>query len=529
MPKRKTHEEFVEEMKIVNPNIEIIGLYQTTMTKIECKCLVCNNNWFVRPNNLLNKKGCPKCKANKAGDKNRKTQSEFISEIEKKNPYVKILGKYINNQTPIKCQCKICNHIWEGTIPSNLLKHHSCPNCRSVKASERESLGLDEYKKRLKDNQIQQIPLEDYKNNSTPILHRCNLCGTERKYAPSYLLREKKCIICQGSGIVAQYGINSLADTHPEIAEMIIDTKIPKHITCKSSLRTNFKCNICGTIVKNKEVRYVIEHGLSCQKCSDGISYPMKFVCNVLEQLNVDYKTEVVFENWDFLFHGRKYKPRYDIVFDNNIIEVDGGFHKRSNPKSKLTLDDIVFIDSEKDRLANENAFNLIRINAYESEIEYMKNSVLSSYLSTMYDLSNINWDECHKNSLKSYVKDVCDIWNNTTNPSVGKIRTISGYKECSIRRWLKQGAKIGLCNYDPIKQMKLNKGYENHGKKVICLNNLQVFDKIINGAKYYDIESASIIRSCKNRDFSGGKDKETKMPLYWMYYEDYLKEREVI
>ena len=28
MAKRKTHEEFIEEMKIVNPNIEILGKYK---------------------------------------------------------------------------------------------------------------------------------------------------------------------------------------------------------------------------------------------------------------------------------------------------------------------------------------------------------------------------------------------------------------------------------------------------------------------------------------------------------------------
>ena len=374
--KRKTHEEFVEEMSKINSNIKIIGLYQNTMTNIECECLVCGNTWSVRPNNLLNRRGCPKCKSNKIGNTRRKTQAEFISEIEKKNPYVKILGEYINNQTPIKCQCKICSHIWDSTIPSNLLKHHSCPNCRKIKASKRESLGLNEYMKRLSDNNISQTPLEDYKNNSTPILHKCNLCGAERKYSPNYLLREKKCVICQGYNIVVQYGINSLVDTHPEIAEMIIDKEIPKHTTCKSSLRTTFKCNNCGAIVKNKEIRYVVEHGLSCQKCSDGISYPMKFMCNVLEQLGIKYETEVTFKNWTFIFNNRKYKPRYDIVFDNIIIEVDGGFHKRPHIKSKLTLDDIKFIDSEKNKLANKNDFTLIRIDANKSDIDYMKKSI---------------------------------------------------------------------------------------------------------------------------------------------------------
>ena len=34
MPKKKTHEEFVEEMKVKNPNIEILGRYINSTTKI---------------------------------------------------------------------------------------------------------------------------------------------------------------------------------------------------------------------------------------------------------------------------------------------------------------------------------------------------------------------------------------------------------------------------------------------------------------------------------------------------------------
>lgn len=33
MPRKKTHEEFVEEMKVKNPNIEILGKYKTAKEK----------------------------------------------------------------------------------------------------------------------------------------------------------------------------------------------------------------------------------------------------------------------------------------------------------------------------------------------------------------------------------------------------------------------------------------------------------------------------------------------------------------
>lgn len=61
MAKKKTHEEFVEEIFNLNSNIKVLGEYKTTQTKIECKCLVCENVWYVKPNKLLSGRGCPIC------------------------------------------------------------------------------------------------------------------------------------------------------------------------------------------------------------------------------------------------------------------------------------------------------------------------------------------------------------------------------------------------------------------------------------------------------------------------------------
>ena len=58
MSRKKTHEEFVEEMKIVNPNIKIVSRYQSAQEKVMCNCLICDNDWPAKPNNLLNYKGC---------------------------------------------------------------------------------------------------------------------------------------------------------------------------------------------------------------------------------------------------------------------------------------------------------------------------------------------------------------------------------------------------------------------------------------------------------------------------------------
>lgn len=58
----KTREKFIEEINMINPNIEILGEYINTHTKIECKCKICKTTWYGYPSNLLNKSaGCIGC------------------------------------------------------------------------------------------------------------------------------------------------------------------------------------------------------------------------------------------------------------------------------------------------------------------------------------------------------------------------------------------------------------------------------------------------------------------------------------
>lgn len=60
--------------------------------------------------------------------------------------------------------------------------------------------------------------------------------------------------------------------------------------------------------------------------------------------------------------------------------------------------------------------------------------------------------------------------------------------------------------------------------KKVICLNNMKIFDCVLDASKYYNLSFTSgIIKSCSGvRNFSG-EDKNGEL-LKWMYYDDFEK-----
>lgn len=59
---RKTHEQFVNELSIANPNIEVLGKYTMNKNKIMCRCKIHNYTWQADPNHLLYRQtGCPRC------------------------------------------------------------------------------------------------------------------------------------------------------------------------------------------------------------------------------------------------------------------------------------------------------------------------------------------------------------------------------------------------------------------------------------------------------------------------------------
>lgn len=52
----------------------------------------------------------------------------------------------------------------------------------------------------------------------------------------------------------------------------------------------------------------------------------------------------------------------FEIDSNKYLIELDGAFHFCDNPKSGMHIEDALLRDKYKDRIANENGYNVIRI-----------------------------------------------------------------------------------------------------------------------------------------------------------------------
>ena len=122
---RYTPKSFAQKLSEIRPNVVPVTNYQNSFTPMTFRCLRDGYEWTVRPAHLISgESGCPCC----AGVA-KKTHQQFVSEIERVNPDVQVLGKYINDSTSITCVCKRCGRNWSST-PNALLRGNGCSHCK---------------------------------------------------------------------------------------------------------------------------------------------------------------------------------------------------------------------------------------------------------------------------------------------------------------------------------------------------------------------------------------------------------------
>jgi hypothetical protein len=151
--KIKSHDQFVREVSISNPDVTIIGRYTGVSNKVKTRCNKCGRVWDAIPSVLLRGGGCKVCGHLSTSEKQRMSQAEFVEELAEVAPYIKVLGNYKNIKTPIKCKCMRCSKIW-WPRPDDLLHNGSgCPECahqatsfmeQAILLSFRTVLGIDE-------------------------------------------------------------------------------------------------------------------------------------------------------------------------------------------------------------------------------------------------------------------------------------------------------------------------------------------------------------------------------------------------
>lgn len=198
----KTHEQFIKELHKISPDIEILGTYINTYTKIKCRCKIDGYEWEALPQNLLSGSGCPKCAIKIVTQKNTKTYEQFMEELQQINKDIEVLGTYVNATTKILCKCKVDEYEWKMT-PNHLLHGYGCPKCGgNLKLTHKEFI-----------TKVKQVNpnievLCTYVNSRTKIKCKCAVCEHEWEALPQNLLNGSGCPKCstsKGEKRIAQY------------------------------------------------------------------------------------------------------------------------------------------------------------------------------------------------------------------------------------------------------------------------------------------------------------------------------------
>lgn len=383
-----------------------------------------------------------------------------------------------------------------------------------------------------------QIYIDNGKESRKGYEYKCLVCGDENTITEAYLKRDCcGCSTCSNKKV--SKGINDIATTHPHLVKYFLHIEDTHKYSFGSNVICLMICPDCG-FEKETQISDLSTYGYSCPKCGDGISYPNKFVFNVLEQLDIKFNTENTF-TWSE-------NKRYDFyIHDSNcVIEANGQQHYTScfERLGGRSLEDEQINDKLKEKLAKENNIeNYITIDCRRSEMNFIKNKVINSKLNELYDLSKIDFMKCHEYACKNLVKIICDLWNNDS--TIESMANKFKLARQTITRYLKQGNLVNWCDYKPFsrkptaifKKDIYNKTIKNKAikikniiqykkgikyKKVICLNNNQTYCSL---TKATELSGATnICNCCKNNSIYSGINTNGEY-LQWQYYNEFLIE----
>ena len=340
--KRLTQEEFMERFYIKNEtaeNIEILGEYVNNKTKIKCKCKIDGYEFEMRPNNLLNNQGCPKCSGRD------KTTEEFKQEMKEINDNIEILGEYKGSNKKIKVRCKIDSYKWEAT-PHNLLNGSSCPKCSGKIKNKTTEYFINELKEVNNNVEI----LGQYKGNNIKIKCRCKIDGYEWETIPSSLLRGTGCPKCgRNASKTTEEFVDKMKEINNDI-EIIGEYKT-------SYTKIKCRCKLDGYEWEAKPRNLLSNRG--CPKCNT--SKGEKRVANFLDDRNIEYKQQYKFNDcrsknklpFDFYIPSKNIAIEYDGRQHYEIIDYFDGLDGFIDTKVRDTI---------KTVYCKENNIKLIRI-----------------------------------------------------------------------------------------------------------------------------------------------------------------------
>jgi len=185
MPKKRTHEEFINKLHNEKGDIfTVLSKFNGNKNKIKVRHNKCGNEWDIFPSNLLKTNTCPKC-SRKAKSM---TKEEFLKRLHTKhgNEY-SLISEFISTRNKVKIRHNDCGHEWE-VMPLIIIKH-KCPIC----SNKARVLTNEEFVERINNKHHGTIEiLSEYVGIHDKLTAKHVTCGHEWEVTPGTLLNIDK-------------------------------------------------------------------------------------------------------------------------------------------------------------------------------------------------------------------------------------------------------------------------------------------------------------------------------------------------
>lgn len=362
----KTTNQYIEELKIKNPNITVVGEYTGNHKKIDVKCKICGTSFSSDAASLLQGHGCKICGHNNAKIKQRRKHDEFVALLKDINPDLEVISPYDGSKSKIKVRCLKCCHEYES-YPSNLLHGYGCMQCyKQGRFRTKEELIADVFK--LNKNITVQ---DDYVNGKTHCSFKCNKCGYVIRILPNnFLSKGCECPKCNGN---IKMSPDEYCDFISSVSDVVVlgkyeNVKLPIEYGC-------CKCN--KTWTEMPEV--FAARNYTCKYCETVRSRLELKIRRFLEDRHIDFQEQKKFDGL-LGVGGRSLSFDFFIPSMNVLIEAQGKQH--FTPISFFGGDEMYQKQVEHDRRKKEYARN----NNYKFvEIYYNEAKQIESVLGELF------------------------------------------------------------------------------------------------------------------------------------------------
>lgn len=374
MAQRKTHEQYVEELKEKNPNVKVIDRYINASTKILHHCLIHDVDWRTAPSVALQGCGCPYCHTERITDKLKKSHQEYIEELKEKNPDIEVVEQYIDTKTKIQHYCLKHDVYWKAA-PYNVLLGKGCEQCKSEKLRVFRIKTNEQYVNELKNINPNIIPLEEYMGAAAPMLHKCLLHNVVWTPIPHDLLSGRGCKQCGIDKMTEKANARRLTQDEYEFDVYQINPQIEvvgKYVDCSTKIMHRCKIDGYEWLVTPDSIK----QGTGCPKCNQ--SHGEREISLWLTHHDIDFIPQYRFDDCV----DKKQLP-FDFYLSqyNLCIEFDGVQHFRpvnfggiSDEEAYNNFLVVQRHDDIKNKYCEDNNIKLLRIPYFKNIEEELNN-----------------------------------------------------------------------------------------------------------------------------------------------------------